>query len=65
VNGQLVDEWRADLHLPSARLDSTSSTRRSIPGIALRPGDEIRIEGAPDGGESAALDYLEILPEKR
>jgi alpha-glucuronidase len=65
VNGQLVDEWRADLRLPSARLDSTSSTRRSIPGIALRPGDEIRIEGAPDGNESAALDYLEILPEKR
>ena len=46
------------------RLDSTSSTRRVISGVALRPGDEIRIEGKPDGGEAAALDYLEILPGK-
>jgi alpha-glucuronidase len=65
VNGQEIDRWAADLTLPSARLDSTTSTRRSIPGIALRPGDEIRIEGIPNGGEQAALDYVEIVPEKR
>jgi alpha-glucuronidase len=64
VGSQLIDEWAADLRLPSARIDSTSSTRRSIPGIALRPGDEIRIEGMPDGGELAALDYIEIVREK-
>jgi len=64
VGSQLIDEWAADLRLPSARIDSTSSTRRSIPGIALRPGDEIRIEGMPDGGELAALDYVEIVREK-
>jgi len=64
VNGQAVDEWAADLRLPSIRLDSTTSTRRTIAGIALRPGDEIRIEGVPDGGEVAALDYLEIVAEK-
>jgi hypothetical protein len=34
-----------------------------VPGIALRPGDEIRIEGMPDGGETAALDYIEIRSE--
>ncbi|HUB82622.1 MAG TPA: alpha-glucuronidase family glycosyl hydrolase [Bryobacteraceae bacterium] len=61
VNAQLVDEWHADLRLPSVRLDSTTSTRRTIAGIALRPGDEIRIEGTPDGGEAAALDYLEVV----
>jgi alpha-glucuronidase len=65
VGSQSIDEWAADLHLPSAKLDSTTSTRRSIPGIALRPGDEIRIEGVPNGGESAALDYLEVLPERK
>ncbi len=65
VNGQEIDRWAADLTLPSARLDSTTSTRRSIPGIALRAGDEIRIEGIPNGGEQAALDYVEIIPEKR
>ena len=65
LNGQAIDEWVADLKLPSVRLDSTTSTRRQISGIALRPGDEIRIEGMPDSGEPAALDYLEIVPEKR
>ena len=64
VNGQAIDEWAADLRLPSIRLDSTTSTRRTIAGIALRPGDEIRIEGVPDGGEVAALDYLEIVAER-
>jgi len=64
VNTQPVDEWAADLRMPSVKLDSTTSTRRTISGIALRPGDEIRIEGAPDAGEAAALDYLELVPEK-
>ncbi|MGO9617188.1 MAG: alpha-glucuronidase family glycosyl hydrolase [Bryobacteraceae bacterium] len=63
VAGQWIDEWQADLLLPTTRLDSTSSTRREIRGVALRPGDEIRIEGRPDGSEPAALDYLEIVPE--
>jgi alpha-glucuronidase len=64
VNGQAVDAWVADLRLPSIRLDSTTSTRRTITGVALRPGDEIRIEGVPDGGEVAALDYLEVVAER-
>lgn len=61
IGKQLLDEWAADLHLPTIRLDSTSSTRRTIGMVALRPGDEIRIEGGPNGGETAALDYIEIL----
>jgi alpha-glucuronidase len=63
VANQLIDEWTAAGHAPSARLDSSSSARRVIRGVALRPGDEIRIEGTPDGGEPAALGYLEIEPE--
>lgn len=59
---QVVDQWSADDHLPSARIGGDTSTRRRIPGLALRPGDEIRIEGVPDGQETAALDYLEIFP---
>jgi alpha-glucuronidase len=62
VGDQLVDEWAATDHLPARKLDSSSSTRREVSGIALRPGDEIRIEGIPEGREHAALDYLEILP---
>jgi len=61
VGDQLIDEWTATYWVPTARIDSSSSTRRTIQRVALRPGDTIRIEGIPDGGESAALDYIEIL----
>jgi hypothetical protein len=28
----------------------------------LKPGDVLRVEGAPDGSDPAALDYVEIEP---
>jgi alpha-glucuronidase len=64
VAGQLIGEWAADDSLPSRLLNSHSSTRRMITGVALRPGDEIRIEGYPDGSEGAPLDYVEITPSQ-
>ena len=64
VGDQLVDEWSAGDRAPTRRIDASSSARRVVPGIALRPGDEVRIEGVPDGGETAALDYIEILLER-
>jgi alpha-glucuronidase len=63
VGHQLVDQWSAADHVPTRRIDASSSALRVVPGIALRPGDEIHIEGEPNGGETAALDYIEILPE--
>jgi alpha-glucuronidase len=63
VGSQIIDEWAAADHLPTQKIDGSSSSRRTIQGIALRPGDEIRIEGVPDGGETAAIDYIEILPD--
>jgi alpha-glucuronidase len=65
VGQQVVDQWTAADRLPTRRIDSSSSARRIVSGIALRPGDEIRIEGIPDGGETAALDYIEILPQRQ
>jgi alpha-glucuronidase len=62
LDDRLIGEWIADLRLPSARLDSTSSTRHTLAAVKLAPGDRIRIEGSPDGRESAALDYVEIVP---
>jgi alpha-glucuronidase len=59
---QLVAEWLADDTIPTKTIDAHSSARRRIEGLPLRPGDEIRIEGIPDGGETAALDYVEISP---
>jgi alpha-glucuronidase len=63
VGNQILDEWSASEHLPTQKIDGSSSMRRTIPGIALRPGDQIRIEGLPDGGETAALDFIEIRKE--
>jgi len=60
VSGQTVDSWTADDHVPSRKIDGSTATRRTIRGVALRPGDEIRIQGFPNGGESAAFDYIEI-----
>lgn len=62
VGNQKVDEWTAGDQLPTQKIDASSSTRRTVSGVALRRGDEIRIQGTPDGGEVAALDYIEIEP---
>jgi alpha-glucuronidase len=64
VAGQLVDEWLASDSLPTRKIDAHSSTRRSIAGLALRRGDEIRIEGQAQGDENAALDYVELHPSR-
>jgi alpha-glucuronidase len=64
VAGQMIDEWTAADHLPTRKIDGTSSTRHVIDDVTLRPGDEIRIEGVPDRGELAALDYVEIQQQE-
>lgn len=64
VGRQMVDEWTAADTIPTRKPDGHSSTRRRIGLLALRPGDEIRIEGQPDGGEPAGLDYVEIRRER-
>jgi len=66
VSGQLMESWRADnvLPTPTKRPDAHSSIRRAVTGLALRPGDEIRIEGVADGGENACLDYVEVDPSR-
>jgi alpha-glucuronidase len=61
VNDQPVDEWYADMALPGATPGADSSVRRRIKGLALHQGDVIRIDGIPDRGDRAALDYLEVV----
>lgn len=59
---QVLDEWTAADRIPTRRMDSSSSTRRTVGMFPLRRGDAIRIEGFPDGQEAAGLDYVEVLP---
>ena len=68
VAGQRVDHWLADDMLPSRNVQSLpnghTSTRHTAHGVALRTGDEIKIEAVADGGERACVDYLEISPAR-
>jgi hypothetical protein len=62
VAGRDVKEWLANDQVPTRRVDSSSSARQVIENIELKDGDQIQVEGTPDGGETAALDYIEITP---
>jgi alpha-glucuronidase len=60
LRGRVIGEWIADDRLPTRKIDSSSSALHVINGISLQEGAEIRIQGTPDGEETAALDYIEI-----
>jgi alpha-glucuronidase len=62
LDSDLIAKWSADDHLPATVPNADSSTRHRIPSITLKLGDELRIEGHPDGPEHAALDYVEFTP---
>ena len=60
--GKTVAEWMADDTLPSDQPNGHTSTRKTVRGIVLHPGDEIRIEAQPDQKDHADVDYVEIVP---
>ena len=60
VNQRLIDQWPSDNDLPSSKMDGHTATRRTTSGVALKAGDQIRIEGVPDQSDSAGVGYLEI-----
>jgi alpha-glucuronidase len=62
INGHLAAAWAADANLPSTRPNGDNSTRHTVCGVDLKPGDVIRVEGTPDRDDPAALDYIEITP---
>jgi alpha-glucuronidase len=65
LTDQILARWTASDRLPSAKLDSTTSKRQKfLVPLPLKPGDHLRIEGRPDAREPAALDYVELVPEK-
>ena len=63
LNGKEISHWTANAQLPATKIGADAATRRNIAGIGLHPGDEIRIEGTPEGAEPAGLDYIEITPQ--
>ncbi|HEV2462395.1 MAG TPA: alpha-glucuronidase family glycosyl hydrolase [Acidobacteriaceae bacterium] len=62
LNNQAIASWTADNTLPGDKMNGDTSTRYTIHGVALRPGDTLKVEGRPDGPEPAPLDYVEVTP---
>jgi alpha-glucuronidase len=60
IGDRQVDAWTANAQFGSASPNGHTATRRTVRGIRLSPGDEIRVEVRPDGSEGGALDYIEI-----
>jgi alpha-glucuronidase len=67
IDGTELVSWSADAKLPSRRPNGDNSTRYTVRGpggrgVELKTGDVLRVEGAPDAGDPAALDYIEVDP---
>jgi alpha-glucuronidase len=63
IGDQLVKDWTGNADLPWKTPNGDTSTRAYANGLALRPGDKVRILGTPDREDSAAIDYIEIQPQ--
>lgn len=64
LNNRLVAGWRAEDTLPGDAMNGDTSTRYTLSNIELHPGDPLRIEGRPDDGEPAPVDYIEVTPAR-
>ena len=62
INGKRIASWQAGAILPSRRPNGDNSTRHTVHDVDLKPGDVVGVEGAPDGTDPAALDYVEVTP---
>jgi alpha-glucuronidase len=65
LNGRAIAAWKADTSLPpavmDAHLDGHTSTRFVSAPVRVRAGDVLMVRGVPQGGEEAAVDYLELI----
>jgi alpha-glucuronidase len=63
LNQRTIGTWSADNTLPGEAPNGATSTRYTLRGVSLRPGDVLTIEGHPNGDEPAPIDYLAITSE--
>jgi alpha-glucuronidase len=62
VNGKAAASWTANATFPSRVPNGDNSTRVTVRGVELKPGDTLHVEGRPEGSDPAALDYIEMTP---
>ncbi|HUY81564.1 MAG TPA: alpha-glucuronidase family glycosyl hydrolase [Acidobacteriaceae bacterium] len=60
LNDKIIATWKAEDTLPGGSISGDTSTRFTISHVALHPGDVLKVEGRPNGGEPAPIDYVEI-----
>jgi alpha-glucuronidase len=63
LNHQTLAIWEADMSLPGDAPSGDTTVRYTLRGVSLRPGDVLTVEGHPNDGEPAPIDYLTIIPE--
>jgi alpha-glucuronidase len=63
LNNKVIATWKADNTLPGNRMSGDTSTRYTRCNVELHPGDLLKIEGRPNGGEPAPIDYVEIIQD--
>ena len=63
LNQQPIAVWTADNTLPGEAPNGDTSSRYTLVGVPLRPGDVLTIEGHPNDGEPAPIDFMAIEPE--
>jgi alpha-glucuronidase len=63
LNHKQIARWTANNMLPGQAPNGDTSTRYTLHGVPLRPGDVLTIEGHPDDTEPAPIDYIEIVPQ--
>jgi alpha-glucuronidase len=59
-----VAHWQADNTLPTNKMNGHTSTRYVADRVPLHRGDILKVEGQPDDGEPAPIDYMELTPSK-
>jgi alpha-glucuronidase len=67
LNDTSIGKWSADLsdiflHDKCRSVDSDSAARTTFHDVQVSRGDILKVYGAPDGEETAALDYISVLP---
>jgi len=63
LNRQALATWDPPNDLPGKAPNGDTSTRFTLHGVALRPGDTLTLEGIPSQDEPAPIDYIAVMPE--
>jgi alpha-glucuronidase len=63
LNRQILGTWFPPNDLPGKTPNGDTSTRFTLHGVPLRPGDTLTLEGIPDQDEPAPIDYIAVTPE--